>query len=456
MKIQKNISHLIISEKTKIFEAIKKISNNDIGALIVAKNKYFLGYLQEGDLKRALLINNVSPSSHIEKIMNKSPFVVDDEISDKEKIKKIKLKKRLRAPILNKNKIVKGIIYHSKNEWKLNIKKNNTKKILIIGGAGYIGSVLTRQLLGNNYSVIVYDSFKFGNKSLEEIKRNKKLKIINGSASDSKKLLEAAFGCDAIIDLSGIVGDPACSVNPSNTVVDNFLNAKIIIEIAKILKIKKYIYMSSCSVYGATTGKKALSENSKLNPVSLYAETKLKTENEILKSIGKNFNPTILRLGTVFGYSPRQRFDLVVNIFVLMAYLNKPINVFGGNQFRPNVHVKDVSEAIELVLKKKNKITSGQIFNVGSNKLNLKIKDIAKTISKLNNKCKILIDDKSEDKRNYYVNFNKINKKLGFKAKYTIEKGARELYKKIKEKRFKNLKKIIYNNYSIEVKNLYN
>ena len=94
MKIQKNISHLIISEKTKIFEAIKKISNNDIGALIVAKNKYFLGYLQEGDLKRALLINNVSPSSHIDKIMNKSPFIVDDEISDKEKIKKNKVKKK--------------------------------------------------------------------------------------------------------------------------------------------------------------------------------------------------------------------------------------------------------------------------------------------------------------------------------------------------------------------------
>ena len=91
--------------------------------------------------------------------------------------------------------------------------------------------------------------------------------------------------------------------------------------------------MSSCSVYGATTGKKELNENSKLNPVSLYAETKLKTEKEILKSVNKDFSPTILRLGTVFGFSPRQRFDLVVNIFVLMAYLNKPINVFGGNQF---------------------------------------------------------------------------------------------------------------------------
>ena len=109
MKIQKNISHLMVSEKTSIFEAIKKISNNDVGALIVAKNKYFLGYLQEGDLKRALLINNVSPSSHIDKIMNKSPFIIDHEISDKEKIKKIKLKKRLRAPILDKNKIVKGV-----------------------------------------------------------------------------------------------------------------------------------------------------------------------------------------------------------------------------------------------------------------------------------------------------------------------------------------------------------
>jgi len=456
MKIQKKISHLIISEKTNILEAIRKISNNDIGALIVAKNNYFLGYLQEGDLKRALLINNLSPNSPVKNIMNKSPFIVDHKLSDDEKIKKIKYNKRLRAPILDEKNIVKGIIYHSKNQWNLNIKKSNTKKILVIGGAGYIGSVLTRQLLKNKYSVVVFDSFKFGNKSLEEIKGNKRLKTINSSASDSKKLMETAFGCDAIIDLSGIVGDPACSVNPSNTIVDNYLNAKIIIEIAKILKIKKYIYISSCSVYGSTTGKNSLSENSKLNPVSLYAETKLKTEKEILKSISKNFNPTILRLGTVFGYSPRQRFDLVVNIFVLMAYLNKPINVFGGNQFRPNIHVKDVCEAIELVLKKNEKVTSGQIFNVGSDDLNLKIKDIAKIIYKLNKKCKIIIDEKSEDKRNYYVNFNKIKKKLGFKTKYTIEKGARELYEKIKEKKFKNLKKIIYNNYSIEVKNLYN
>ena len=456
MKINKKISHLIISEKTKISEAIKKISNNNVGALIVAKNKFFLGYIQEGDVKKALLINNINPSNSVKKIMNKSPFIIEHEISDKEKIKKIKLKKRLRAPILDKKNFIKGMIYHSKNPWNLMIKKNTTKKVLIIGGAGYIGSVLTRRLLKLNYSIIIYDSFKFGNKSLEEIKNNKKLKIIDGSASDSKKILESAFGCDAIIDLSGIVGDPACAVNPSNTIIDNYLNSKIIIEVAKILKIKKYIYMSSCSVYGATTGKKELNENSKLNPVSLYAETKLKTEKEILKSVNKDFSPTILRLGTVFGFSPRQRFDLVVNIFVLMAYLNKPINVFGGNQFRPNVHVQDVSSAIELVLKKNDKITSGQIFNVGSNNLNLKIKDIAKTISKLNKNCKILIDDKSEDKRNYFVNFDKIHNKLGFKTKYSIERGAKELYKKIKERKFKNLKKIIYNNYSIEVKNLYN
>ena len=352
MKIKRKISHLIISEKTRISEAIKKISNNNIGALIVAKNNYLLGYIQEGDVKKAILINNINPSNSVGKIMNKFPFTIADELPDKEKIKKIKLKKRLRAPIIDKNNFIRGMIYHSKNPWNLNIKKSNTKKVLVIGGAGYIGSVLTRRLLKMNFSIIVYDIFKFGNKSLEEIKKNKKLKIINGSASDSKKILEAAFGCDAIVDLSGIVGDPACSVNPSNTIIDNYLNSKIIIEIAKILKIKKYIYMSSCSVYGATTGKKTLNENSKLNPVSLYAETKLKTEKEILKSVNKNFNPTILRLGTVFGYSPRQRFDLVVNIFVLMAYLNKPINVFGGDQFRPNVHVQDVSNAIELVLKK--------------------------------------------------------------------------------------------------------
>ena len=204
--------------------------------------------------------------------------------------------------------------------------------------------------------------------------------------------------------------------------------------------------------------KKKINENTKPNPLSLYAECKVKAEREILKLKDHTFCPTILRLATVFGYSPRQRFDLVVNIFTLLATTGKKIHVFGGDQYRPNIHVHDVAKAIHLTLKAPIRKIKSKIFNVGSNNLNLKIKDIALIISKLykNRKNKIIIDKNIQDKRDYFVSFNKIRNTLNFKANIGILKGALELSSKIKKKEFSNIEKVLFSNYSLESKNLYN
>ena len=217
----------------------------------------------------------------------------------------------------------------------------------------------------------------------------------------------------------------------------------------KYKTIDKFIYASSCSVYGSSKGKKLIKENSKVKPISLYAELKIKCENYILSSASENFSPTILRLATVFGYSPRQRFDLVVNLFTLFEYLNKKIQVFGGDQYRPNVHVFDVSRAILKCIEANRKKTHKEIFNVGSNKLNHKIKDIAKKIAK---KTKIDIKKSLTDKRNYHIDFTKIKKILNFNTTYTISSGSKNLYLKIKQNKQlrKNLKK--YSNLKVETK----
>jgi len=462
MKVLKNLSKISVSENMTISQAITKISSHESGVLLVLKKKKIFGYLQEGDLKRALIKKNFSHKSTIEKIMNKKPFTIKSNLPLKLKVKKLKKNLRFRAPIVDSKNRVKSLLYfknfdslYDKNS---NFNSNQRKKIFIVGGAGYIGSILSRLLVKLNYNIVIYDIMKFGIEPVKDLMKSSNVKIIKGDVSDTKKIVNSALGSEAVIDLSGIVGDPACDLNPTKTIVDNYINAKMLAEVSKLLKIPRYVFMSSCSVYGLAQGRKKLNEKSKLNPVSLYAECKIKAEKDILKIKDKNFCPTILRLATVFGYSPRQRFDLVVNIFTLLATTGKKIHVFGGDQFRPNIHVSDVAKAISLVLKAPIKKINGEIFNVGDNDLNLKIKEIALIVSKLNkkNKNKVFIDNSSKDTRDYHVDFKKIKKILRFKAKTNIFKGAKELNLKIKQKKFSNINKVLFSNFSLESKNLYN
>ena len=211
--------------------------------------------------------------------------------------------------------------------------------------------------------------------------------------------------------------------------------------------IKRFIFTSSCSVYGFA--KKKCNENSKLNPVSLYAKCKVACEQQILSQRIKNFCPTILRLSTVYGNSPRLRLDLVVNRFVANAVKKKKLHVFGENCWRPMICVDDVCDGIIKILKTKKSKVSYQIFNLGSDRENYMIKDVAEIIKK-NIKIKINYQKQKDDPRNYQVSFSKINKKINYKIKNNLKSYIKKLISIFKNKKFNINDEKYYNDKKID------
>jgi len=232
------------------------------------------------------------------------------------------------------------------------------RQILVTGGAGYLGSHLVELLLCNHYKVRVLDNLSFGDNALKILKKKFKFELIKGDIRDLRVVLNSMEGCDAVVHLAGIVGDPASKLDPIQSAEINYLSTKLVADAASYFQIKQFLFASSCSVYGASKNR-LLSEKSKLNPVSIYAETKLKSEEIILEESQKYLSPTILRAGTLFGYSNRMRFDLVINLFAAQALSKHKIIIEGGNQWRPFVHVKDTALAYLLVLEKKRGTVKG-------------------------------------------------------------------------------------------------
>lgn len=195
---------------------------------------------------------------------------------------------------------------------------NSKGPILVIGGGGYIGTHVVEQLLESGYSVRILDRFVFGKKVISDLLKNKNLEIIEGDISDLVALSRALQGVSAVVHLAGLVGDPACAVDENMTLHINIASTRVVKEMSKAFKVPHFIFASSCSVYGASD--EVMNEGSSLNPVSLYAKTKIDSEQEILNDKTADFNPTILRFATVFGHSRRPRFDLVTNLFTAQAY----------------------------------------------------------------------------------------------------------------------------------------
>lgn len=316
----------------------------------------------------------------------------------------------------------------------------SNKTVLVTGGGGYIGTHVVDKFLQAGYKVRIYDQFIFGEGVLDELKVNNNLSVIKGEIGDWQKLRESLNGVDAVIHLAGLVGDPACIVNKELTIQMNIVSTKIIKELSKDAKVSRFIFSSSCSVYGASD--ELMSEESKLNPVSLYAQTKIDSENEILNDDSKDFHPTILRFATVFGHSRRQRFDLVANLFVAQAYNDGVIIVTGSSQWRPLIHVQDVARAIVKVLEKPKKEVSRQIINVGDDDFNITIGNLALLVANIVKKDKngkpieIIMNDDASDVRNYRVSFKKIKKLLGFKITVDIKKGLEEIYNNFKKGKY--------------------
>ena len=331
---------------------------------------------------------------------------------------------------------------------------NHKGPILIVGGAGYIGSHLVEILLNNNKKVRVLDNFMYGDSSLKKFLKNKNLEIIKGECTNYSTLIPAMDSCSTVIHLAGLVGDPACTVDDNLTKYTNILSTKLAFLAANSIGVERFIFASSCSVYGVSD--KKVNEKSKLNPVSLYAETKIDSEKELLK-LGKSSSTsvTILRFATVFGHSLRPRFDLVGNIFALNVASGKDINVFGPQQWRPFIHVYDIARAIQIVINAKKNIVKNEIFNVGDDNLNMTLGELAnrtydaavKRFPKKNIKSKInLIDGDKADMRNYMVSFKKIKDQLNFTMTKTIELGASEIIINFDNKIYGNPKSSKFSN----------
>lgn len=324
-------------------------------------------------------------------------------------------------------------------------------KILVTGGAGYIGSILSWNLLQDGHEVTILDSFRFGVKSLKSIINHPNLSIL---IEDITMIEDYSFlsNFEVVVHLAAIVGDPACAADASTAVATNYSATKTLVDNCLKYKVPKFVFSSTCSVYGASSDPDVfLDEQSELNPVSLYAETKIKAENYISDkaSQSSNFHAIILRLGTIYGLSPRPRFDLVINFLTGKLYFEKNGKIFGGDQWRPFVHVRDVAQAFHLVATLGNfNELSGEIFNVGSNTGNHQMKDLMKYYFELIPDAQLTLDESIVDNRNYRVKFDKITERLGFDKQYKIPDGISEIINSFEKQEIKDYKRQEYRNYN--------
>ncbi len=300
--------------------------------------------------------------------------------------------------------------------------------ILIIGGAGYLGGAVTDLLMRSNHNIMVYDILLY-----EETYR-KSVPFVCADVRDKDKLRQHLNWADVVIWLAALVGDPVCTLDESLTVEINTNALRFLRECFD----GRVIFMSTCSVYGAQDG--LLDENSPLNPLSLYAKTKRWAE-EILAPT----NAMIFRLGTLYGISDsfsRIRFDLVVNTLVMRAAVHNKINVFGGKQYRPLLHVRDAAAMISKVIDSDETGT----FNLHSQ--NTTVFEIAKLVEKTFPGLNVEVTETLfQDSRNYRVTSDKAATTLGFKPTLTIEDGVKELKELLQQGRVKNSFLTRFSNY---------
>ncbi len=327
--------------------------------------------------------------------------------------------------------------------------EKEVKNVLITGGAGYIGSVLTRQLLKEGYNVKVLDKLLFGAYSLEELLGNPNFQLIKADIFDKEAFVRNISDVDAVINLAAIVGEPACVCQKDVAIKTNYLGALYVAKLCKAYGIKRFIQASTCSTYGQNEEDIISKEGSKLFPVDFYGETKIYAERELIKLIDKDFSPTILRFSTVYGLSPRMRFDLVVNTLTKKAVKEKEITIFGGEQWRPLIHTDDLCKAILMVLKSPLKKVGNQIFNVGNNNENYTINQVGILVKECIPSVKIKTINDVADKRNYKVDFTKIEKILNFEPKKNVKDGIIEIRDAIKSGKFENLEDKKYYNHLI-------
>lgn len=307
--------------------------------------------------------------------------------------------------------------------------------VLVTGAAGYIGSVLVRQLLAKGYQVIGVDSLMFGGESLIGVYNDPKFRFVKADIRDTEAIQALLPETDGVVHLAAIVGDPACAKQPELATATNWEAAKNLFEACVASGfVKRFVFASTCSNYGKMEGDSYVTEDSPLNPVSLYAELKVRFENLILHGDHRpDFIPTALRFATVYGLSPRMRFDLTVNEFTRDVALNRELLIFGEQFWRPYCHVEDLAQACVGVLEAAPEKVKHNVFNVGDTGENYQKKMLAEELQKLVPELVVNYVQKNEDPRDYRVAFSKIQNELGFKITKRVPDGMKEILRILRD-----------------------
>ncbi|OGH56858.1 MAG: hypothetical protein A3G34_11685 [Candidatus Lindowbacteria bacterium RIFCSPLOWO2_12_FULL_62_27] len=317
-------------------------------------------------------------------------------------------------------------------------------KILVTGGAGYLGSHLVRMLLDRGDEVTVLDKLCYGDAGVRDLRGRAGFSLVTGDICNIGDVVKAIQGRDAVVALAAIVGDPACNLSETDTLNTNYESTKVLVEISKYYKIQRLVFTSSCSVYGANSNLE-LNEGSKLEPISLYARTRIMSEQVLFKE-AESMPFVILRLATLFGHSPRMRFDLVINHLTARAVNEGRIQIYGGDQWRPFVHVQDAARAILAVLGAEEGQVRSEIFNVGANGLNFKIARLPDFFLPIFKDLRVEQHPSMEDARDYRVNFDKIAALTGFKPQKSIADGIREMAEAFRSGQIRDFRDDVYYN----------
>jgi nucleoside-diphosphate-sugar epimerase len=317
-------------------------------------------------------------------------------------------------------------------------------RVLVVGGAGYLGSALVPMLLDRGYRVRVLDSLLFGKSSLNAVECHPNFELIPSDVRDIQAVVHSMRGCDAVIHLAAIVGDPACEENPQLATEINRAATRMLIDVSRGQGVRQFLFASTCSVYGASDF--LMDEHAQVAPISLYAQTKIDSEELLLDACSSDFHPTILRLATLFGISPRPRFDLVINLLTARAVRSGRITIFNEEQWRPFMHVSDAARAFLACLQANHiDVVSGEVFNAGSNWLNHRLSRVAAEISRIVPTVEV---DRiaNEDRRNYRVSFDKIHTRLGFACERNLEEGIREIAEMVRMSDINDFSGEMFNN----------
>jgi len=323
------------------------------------------------------------------------------------------------------------------------IVKENDALIVIFGGAGYIGSILTRRLLLDGYRVRVVDNLLYSRIGLEGLPTNN-LEVVQADICNTGEVSAACYGADVVVLLSAIVGRRVADIRLTNMREVNLLASSVVLDAAIEHGANRFIFASSDSVYGVQSG--VMYETATPEPVSLYSRLKLRLEERVITAKRGSFHPTALRIATCHGYSPRMRFDLLANSLIRDAVCKKKIVIESGEQCRALVHVDDVASAFIEVIEAHSTLISGEVFNVGANDQNLQIKQVANLVKELVPDTEVDFIDGPADLTDYHLSCTKLSKVLSCTAKWSLKESLKQVRDLILENRFQDPYSFIFRN----------